>query len=56
MTWLNQDRWKDGSGPAVMKPEDMAEAQRRIEEMRKQSDRRAAIALEERRKQMGLSA
>ncbi|MDP3078659.1 helix-turn-helix domain-containing protein [Bradyrhizobium sp.] len=56
VTWLNQDRWKDGTGAAVMKSEDMAAAQRRIDEMRRQSERRAAMALAERRKQMGLSA
>jgi hypothetical protein len=55
-TWLNEERWKDAGGAAVVSAADMEASRKRIEEARIDRERRLQEAQEHRRRQMGLIA
>lgn len=55
-TWLNREGWNDaiaGEAPASS-PEDLAAAQRRIDEARRRNEDRERRMVEERRRQLGM--
>ena len=57
VTWLNQERWKDGTGAVAMKPEEVEAARKRSEEKAREFKERMNKLSEDRFNQlMGKSA
>lgn len=55
-TWLNQERWKDGTGKVVASAEEVEAARKRIEEAERRHREEMAKLTEQRRKELGLTA